>query len=42
MGDVVLNTWCEDMPFMDVETKDHRQISLPVLDILASKWSDLC
>ena len=40
MGDIVLNTWYEDMPSIDVESKDHRQISLPALDILATKWSD--
>ena len=40
MGDIVLNTWSEDMPSMEVESKDHQQISLPALDVLATRWSD--
>ncbi len=40
MGDVILNTWAEDMPAMEVESKGHQKISLPALDILAAKWSD--
>lgn len=40
MGDIVLNTWSENMPFITVQNKAKENLDISALDILVSKWSD--
>lgn len=41
MGDVVIDTWDQNqVPMLDVLSKDKKPVQIPVLDILATKWSD--
>lgn len=41
MGDVVLDVWSSERPaMMEVTAKDGRPVSIEVIDIAATKWSD--
>ncbi len=41
LGDTVIDLWAQDkIPSMDVRSKSGDEISVDVLDLLATKWSD--
>lgn len=40
MGDVVLNTWNEDVPQMQVKHKNGKELCIDTIDIVCTKWTD--
>ncbi|MGI6095178.1 MAG: alpha-L-arabinofuranosidase C-terminal domain-containing protein [Lachnospiraceae bacterium] len=40
MGDVVLDSWDEEMPKMNVTHKKGEQLQVDAVDIVATRWSD--
>ena len=40
LGDVVLDTWNEDVPLMQVNHKEGHKVEVDAVDIVCTKWSD--
>lgn len=40
LGDVVLDSWTEDMPELAVRSKQGQELCVDTLDVVATKWSD--
>ena len=40
LGDVVLDTWSEEMPTLEVTSKKGEKLVIDALDLVVTKWSD--
>ena len=40
MGDVVLDTWSEDVPELKVKHKEGHDVTVDTVDVVCTKWSD--
>ena len=40
LGDVVLDTWSEEVPHLKVKSKKEEKVTVDAVDVLATRWSD--
>lgn len=40
LGDVILDTWSEEMPTLEVTSKKGEKLVIDALDLVVTKWSD--